>query len=433
VPTITVWCGVAAFRSKSTMLRVILFLSSALLCACTQASYWRLKITTLSTSNLETYIRDLRFYDIDGNLIAGTYSSSAGNGGIGNINDNDMASSYRFPPGGTLALGDYLQFVCSAGCEPAQFDMLQFAGNENNRLWGLAVEYSANTGTTWSAEAGPFNTNAEDVVIQWRTRPPTTKPSAAPTFAPSKSPTRTPTATPTAVPSTKPTPAPTAVPTTAAPTAIPTLVPTASPSRPPTKAPTATPTCSPTTAPTTAPTFTLTDCTTACNIATSTDVIIGTGNTVALIKLATNFRIQFSVKLNALGVFPNIPNILDLRDAVDSTVLLYRVGITDSRNLRTEYAGASYRPYGPTVASSYSSVWTTVTVTHVSGTVTTFSDGDTYTDSNQITTGQIDTTGRTYYLSLGGPSASTASGTVTNIIITCKSTSSLRGLSATIC
>jgi hypothetical protein len=404
------------------MLRVILFLSSVLLCACTQASYWRLKITTLSTSNWETYIRDLRFYDIDGSLLAGTYSSSAGNGGIGNINDNDMDSSYKFPPGGTLALGDYLQFVCSPACEPAQFELLQFAGNENNRLWGLAVEYSANTGATWSAEAGPFDTNAEDVFIQWRTRPPTTKPSAAPTFAPSKSPTRTPTATPTAVPSVKPTPAPTAVPTTAAPTAIPTLVPTAPPSRPPTKAPTAAPTCIPSAAPTAAPTFALTDCTTACNIATSTNIALATGNTVALISLATNFRIQFSVKLITLGTNPNIPNILDLRDSANG-VVLYRVSITDQRNLRTEYAGASYHSYGPTVMSSYSTAWTTVTVTHVSGTITTFSDGDTYTDTNQITTSQIDTTGRTYYLSLGGPSAPTASGTVTNIIITCKSKS----------
>jgi hypothetical protein len=418
------------------MLRVLFLLSSALLCACTQTSYWRLKITTLSTSNWETYIRDLRFYDIDGNLLDGTYASSAGSGGLGNMYDSDLDTAYRFPPGGSPALGDCLMFTCTTDCEIAKFAMLQFAGDAGNRLWGLAVEYSTNFGSSWSLEAGPFNTNAESMSFQWRTRAPTAKPSAVPTFTPSKSPTRTPTAAPTAVPSMKPTPVPAAVPTfkpTAAPTATPTIVPTASPSRTPTKAPTASPTCSPTVSPTTAPTFTLTDCTTACNIATSSNVIIGTGNTVALIKLATNFRIQFSVKLNALGVFPNIPNILDLRDAVDSTVLLYRVGITDSRNLRTEYAGATYRPYGPTVMSSYSTAWTTVTVTHVSGTITTFSDGDTYTDTNQITTGQIDTTGRTYYLSFGGPSAPTASGTVTNIIITCKSASNLRGLSATIC
>jgi hypothetical protein len=150
----------------------------------------------------------------------------------------------------------------------------------------------------------------------------------------------------------------------------------------------------------------------------STNIALATGNTVALISLATNFRIQFSVKLITLGTNPNIPNILDLRDSANG-VVLYRVSITDQRNLRTEYAGASYHSYGPTVMSSYSTAWTTVTVTHVSGTITTFSDGDTYTDTNQITTSQIDTTGRTYYLSLGGPSAPTASGTVTNIIITC--------------
>jgi hypothetical protein len=146
-------------------------------------------------------------------------------------------------------------------------------------------------------------------------------------------------------------------------------------------------------------------------------------NPVARISLGPNFKITFNLLLSSLASSGQVRNILDLRDASDGT-RLFRIGITDQRNTRTEYAGVVYHTYGPTVVNSYTSSYTTITFTHNAGVITTYSTGDTYTDTFTVTGGSIDTTGKSYTLSLSGPDDGTnpsAAGEVTVLSIARKS------------
>lgn len=145
---------------------------------------WRLRVTQVSTTAWESYFYVLTFYDLSGNVITGSYDSSAGNSGINLINDGDSDTSYRFPPSGSSTVGMFIKFTCTGGCAIGKVYLKQWS-TADNRQHQMILESSENSGSTWSAESPAFNTNAAQTTY------------IVPTAAPTRVPTRSPTATPT--------------------------------------------------------------------------------------------------------------------------------------------------------------------------------------------------------------------------------------------
>jgi hypothetical protein len=147
------------------------------------------------------------------------------------------------------------------------------------------------------------------------------------------------------------------------------------------------------------------DCRSACILLNNASVPIATGSIVQEIQISSNFWFQFNVKIPALASAGTVRNIVDVRDKT-SDAQLFKVGITETNNIRLEYGGVVYLTQGPQLVANYATSYTTLLVSHTNGILSAWSSSSpTAVDNRVLTTAPVDTTGRTYYVYASGPDA----------------------------
>jgi alpha-tubulin suppressor-like RCC1 family protein len=158
------------------------------------ATHWRLVLTQNNPNGWENWFYEIDFKNLAGTTFAGTFTSNRGNLNIGLLSDNLENGGYQWPPSaGYPAIGDHIQFACSAACDVSAVYISQYA-TPSNRAYRMELYYSTDSGVSYLHPWGDFDTNSQYVTYSIPV------PTAAPTRSPTLSPTRTPTLSPTPAP-----------------------------------------------------------------------------------------------------------------------------------------------------------------------------------------------------------------------------------------
>lgn len=161
------------------------------------------------------------------------------------------------------------------------------------------------------------------------------------------------------------------------------------------------------------------DCLVSCSFFTSGSKQLTAGNLYNIVRIETNFKVEFEYKPLSIGNYPKIGNIFDLRDSVTGESLVY-VSMPWTTNSVLGYGGRMLEQWGPNLVSNYQSAYTKFTIVVKNGQISIASSNDpnwydTFTIMN------INTAGRSYNLYLSNPNTGgnsvCAGGYVRNFVI----------------
>ena len=115
--------------------------------------YWRLTVQTVSSSGWETYISEIKLYEL-GTRISNVYDimSNVDTKNLKYCFDNNTQSISKFPYSGLPEVGDYIQWTCDPACSIDTIELSQSTGGNNIPQWN--IQYSdcgQNFTTKWTA------------------------------------------------------------------------------------------------------------------------------------------------------------------------------------------------------------------------------------------------------------------------------------------
>ena len=164
----------------------------------------------------------------------------------------------------------------------------------------------------------------------------------------------------------------------------------------------------------------VTDCRTSCIFQNPTATAFGTGKFLDTVLMPPNFQIQFDVLVEeAPCTTSEVRGMLELADS-NSGQNLFKVGITNIRNILTSYNGVTNSYVDALLNADYTNTYTTVLAGYNSGTVTSATSNDYSAVDISTTSTFINTTNHQYDLYIAGMydvNAPTAVGFIKNIYI----------------
>jgi hypothetical protein len=153
------------------------------------------------------------------------------------------------------------------------------------------------------------------------------------------------------------------------------------------------------------PTFVLNDCRVSCSLYTETGVVVVRGQAIADISISSDFEFSFDVTVKGKSkdqlVYANLIDVVNLYTGAR----LFRIGISDTGNLKVAYQSPTYVNKGPVLDYPGSNVgeYATVQLTVVGGVLSLWTSAAPQNRTHDVLSSQEDTTGNVYRIYASSP------------------------------
>jgi hypothetical protein len=160
-----------------------------------------------------------------------------------------------------------------------------------------------------------------------------------------------------------------------------------------------------TTKPSAMPTLVLNDCRVSCSLYTDMGVGVVRGQAIADISISSDFEFCFDVTVKGKAqdqlVYANLVDVVNLYTGAR----LFRIGISDTGNLKVAYQSPTYVNKGPVLDYPGSSVgeYATVQLTVVGGVLSLWTSAAPQNRTHDVLSSQEDTTGNVYRIYASSP------------------------------